>query len=136
MPSFPSENGNSLILIAEEKSFFTGPDIIKLQGLKPEEQVRTLGVWRQNLWEAIQSMAVDLPIYLLLNRFTTLMTQTTLTDQLAWIQHRHHICIPNSILLTWRSYRPTAAGSLFTQLKQVVLTSNAKYDRLKWKTEL
>jgi hypothetical protein len=133
---FSSEYGNSLILIADEKSFFSGSDVIKLQGLKPEEQKRTLDIWRQHLWASIQLMAEDLPIYLLLNRFTTLMTQTTLTDQLAWIQHRHHICIPNSILLTWRPYRPAAGGSLFTQLDQVVLTSNAKYDRLKWKTKL
>ncbi|ORZ10412.1 hypothetical protein BCR42DRAFT_422332 [Absidia repens] len=73
-----------------------------------EERKQMLTHGRQQLWKKIGSLATELPIYLYLNYFSIAPT-AILSGTLAWLQQRHHLCVE--------------------------LTSIARYDRPKWKTE-
>ncbi|KAI9243953.1 hypothetical protein EDC94DRAFT_665766 [Helicostylum pulchrum] len=85
---------------------------------------------RKALKDSVESFGSPLPIYYyILDYFNS--ERTTLTNCLAQIQHRHHICYSNSIMLKG------ANDDLFSQnnlnIKVVYLNTMAIYNESKWK---
>ncbi|CAO3615862.1 unnamed protein product [Cunninghamella echinulata] len=133
--SLPSEQGSTLILIGYEYSFFTDNENIIMQKADLEQSKQLLEHKRKMIWAWVESLATSFPIYLFLNGYHKSIKQP-LSNTLAWIQHRHHLCISKSILLTWKAYVfDSNCPTFLTQLYCMDLISTAKFNRNKWKKD-
>ncbi|KAI9306404.1 hypothetical protein BJ944DRAFT_248238 [Cunninghamella echinulata] len=133
--SLPSEQGSTLILIGHEYSFFTDNENEIMQKANLEQSKQLLERKRKMIWAWVESLATSFPIYLFLHGYHKSIKQP-LCNTLAWIQHRHHLCISKSILLTWRAYIfDSSCPTFLTQLYCMDLISTAKFNRNKWKKD-